>query len=280
MSALEHKLGSPGETSGAADTRPRWEKRRMHHIFAADGRAVVVAMDHCVTWGAVPGLIDPKDAVTKVLAGGADAVMTTIGMGRAVRDEIGGAGSIVVLDSERSVVGYGIDTALRFGADAVELKVFPGSPVDDKLGELRELAAMADAYGLPLLAEAIPVSFKDVQAHTVKNIADAARICAEAGADFIKVPFAGSGREYRTVVEAAFVPVLVLGGAPRPNPVEALQLAADAMDAGARGVVFGRNVFQADDPGLMVAALCSVVHAGTTVGSAASLLGGLAGVDG
>jgi DhnA family fructose-bisphosphate aldolase class Ia len=272
ISVLDHNLGRPGGTSGPARNRPRWEKRRLHHVFAADGRAVVIAMDHSITWGAVPGLIDPKGAVTRVINGGADAVMTTIGMGRAVRDEIGGAGSIVVLDSERSVVSYGLDAALRFGADAVELKVFPGSPVDDKLGELRELAAMADAHGMPLLAEAIPVSFADVQAHTVTNIADAARVCAEAGADFIKVPFAGTAQEYRTVIEAAFVPVLVLGGAPHANPADTLRLAAEAMDAGASGIVFGRNVFQADDPTRMTAALCRVVHAGTSVESAASLL--------
>jgi DhnA family fructose-bisphosphate aldolase class Ia len=69
--------------------------------------------------------------------------------------------------------------------------VVPGSPVDDKLGELRELAAMAEEHGLPLLAEAVPVSLADVQAHTVKNIAKAARIWAEAGADFVNVHFAG-----------------------------------------------------------------------------------------
>jgi DhnA family fructose-bisphosphate aldolase class Ia len=264
MSIFEERLTTRRE--------PRWEKRRMHHVFASDGRAVIVAMDHCITGGVVPGLVDVKRSVRQVIAGGADAVMTTVAMGRAVRDEVGGAGSIIVLDSERSAVSYGVDAALRFGADAVELKVFPGSPTDDKLGELRELAAMANAYGLPFLAEAIPVSFTEVAAHTVVNIADAARICAEAGADFIKVPFAGSAREYRAVIEAAFVPVLVLGGSPRADPVDALRIAADAMESGAHGVVFGRNVFQAADPARMVAALCSVVHDGASVESASTLL--------
>lgn len=251
---------------------PHWDKRRMHHIFAPDGLAVVVAMDHGITWGAVPGLIDVKAAVRHVVAGGADGVMTTLGMARAVRDELGRAGSIVVLDSERSAAPYGVEAAIRFGADAVELKVFPGSPDDDKLGELRELAAQATSYGLPLLAEAIPVSFTDVEAHTVKNIANAARICAEAGADFVKVPFAGDAREYRAVIEAAFVPVVVLGGSLAADPAEALQLAADAIEAGARGVVFGRNVFQAKDPARMVAALCEIVHKGATVARARELL--------
>lgn len=263
-------MSIPDQRFGARP-EPRWDKRRMHHVFAADGRTVVVAMDHGNT-GVVDGLVDVKTAVWQVVAGGADAVMTTIGMGRAVRDELGGAGSIIALDSERSAVGYGIDAALRFGADAVELKVFPGSPADDKLGELRELAAMASAYGLPFLAEAIPVSFTDTDAHTVANVADAARICAEAGADFIKVPFAGTVREYRTVIEAAFVPVVVLGGARLADPVDVLRMAADAMESGAHGVVIGRNVFQSADPARMVAALAKVVHDGATVTSAAALL--------
>ncbi|HTS99657.1 MAG TPA: hypothetical protein VMI33_23855 [Streptosporangiaceae bacterium] len=263
-------MSMPGQRFGPR-AQPHWDKRRMHHVFAADGRVVVVAMDHG-NIGVPEGLVDVRTAVRQVVDGGADAVMTTLGMGRAVRDELGGAGSIIALDSERSAAGYGIDAALRFGADAVELKVFPGSPGDDKLGELRELAAMASAYGLPLLAEAIPVSFTATEAHTVANIADAARICAEAGADFIKVPFAGTAGEYRAVIEAAFVPVVVMGGARLDDPVDALRMAAEAMAAGAHGVVFGRNVFQAADPARMVAALARVVHDGATVASAAELL--------
>jgi len=255
-------------------TQPvRWDKRRMHHVFGVDGKAVIVAMDHCITAGVVPGLVDVRRAVREVVAGGADAVMTTIGMARAVRDDIGGAGSIVVLDSERSVAGYAVEAALRFGADAVELKVFPGSPIDDKLGELRELAAQAERCGLPFLAEAIPVSFTEVSAHTVGNIANAARICAEAGADFIKVPFAGSVEEYRSVIAGTFAPVLVLGGTPLTDPTAVLRLAANAMEAGARGVVFGRNVFQATSPARTVAALAALVHEDASLTAAKRLLG-------
>jgi len=35
-----------------------------------------------------------------------------------------------------------------------------------------------------------------------------------------------------------------------------------AIDAGARGVAIGRNVFQADDPALIVRRICGVVHSG------------------
>jgi class I fructose-bisphosphate aldolase/fructose-bisphosphate aldolase/2-amino-3,7-dideoxy-D-threo-hept-6-ulosonate synthase len=260
-------------TATMAQTTPsvEWQKRRMHHIFATDGRAVIVAMDHGIT-GVVPGLIDVRSAVRAVVSGGADAVMTTVGMGRAVGAILGGTGWIMVLDSERSVAGYGVDEAIREGADAVELKVFPGSSSDNKLGELRELVARASALGLPMMAEAIPVSFTDTAAHTVENIASAARICAEAGADFVKVPFASTADRYRAVIDASFAPVLVLGGSLQADPVAALELAADAMASGARGVVFGRNVFQAPDPERMVAALCEVVHGGAEVSQARRLI--------
>ena len=259
-------------TMAPETTQVEWPKRRMHHVFAADGRAVVVAMDHGITWGVVPGLIDVKAAVRSVVAGGADAVMTTLGMGRAVSGSLGRTGWIMVLDSERSVASYGVEAAIHAGADAVELKVFPGSTSDEKLGELRELAAQATDVGLPLMAEAIPVSFTDTEAHTVENIANAARICAEAGADFVKVPFASTADRYRSVIDGTFVPILVLGGSLQKEPVAALELAAAAMASGARGVVFGRNVFQAADPERMVAALCEVVHGGASVAQAKRLL--------
>ena len=75
-----------------------------------------------------------------------------------------------------------------------------------------------------------------------------------------------------SLLEASFAPVLVLGGSLQADPVAALKLAADAIQSGARGVVFGRNVFQAPDPERMVAALCEVVHGGASVAQAKRLL--------
>src|SRR5690349_23042502 len=60
-----------------------WPKRRMHHLFAADGRAVMVAMDHA-RLGNTAGLQRPRETVARVVAGGADAILTTPGMARAI----------------------------------------------------------------------------------------------------------------------------------------------------------------------------------------------------
>jgi class I fructose-bisphosphate aldolase/fructose-bisphosphate aldolase/2-amino-3,7-dideoxy-D-threo-hept-6-ulosonate synthase len=249
-----------------------WPKRRMHHLFAADGKAVMVAMDHA-RLGSARGLEDPVKAVTRVVAGGADAILTTPGMARAVAGALGGRGLIMALDSEGPVADYGAELALRFGADAVELKVFPGNPNESKLADLRRLAARCADWGMPLLAEPIPVSFQETSAHTVENVAKAARTGAEAGADFVKVHFVGSPDEYRQQVTASgYVPVLVLGGTPSGEPKDALRMAASAMEAGARGVVFGRHVITHERPDRMVAALTELIHGGATVDQAAKEL--------
>ena len=53
--------------------------------------------------------------------------------------------------------------------------------------------------------------------------------------------------------------VLALG-ASKCSEEEALAKARKAMQAGARGVVFGRNVFQSDDPARFLQSLVGVVH--------------------
>src|SRR5919199_981729 len=165
-----------------ATTRFSPRKRRLHHIFAPDGRAVVVAMDGARN-GPARGLEDAYEAVAKVAAGGADAILTSPGMAQECADALGGRGLIVGLDAEDDSADYGVEYALRLGADAVELKVFPGNPTETKMGYLRRLAAKCAAWNVPLLAEPIPVSFRETSAHTVENVAKAARAGAEAGAD-------------------------------------------------------------------------------------------------
>jgi DhnA family fructose-bisphosphate aldolase class Ia len=271
MTATTLQDTSATASAGQRSQPSSWARRRMHHIFGSDGRVVVAAMDAGIK-GVAPGLDDARAAVRRVADGGIDAILATYGMARAVAGELGGRGLILALDSEVPSAGYGVEQAVRFGADALELKVFPGNPHATKLGELRELAAQADRWGMPLMAESIPVSFTNTEAHTVTNVANGARICAEAGADFVKAQYVGTIDEFRTVVAGCFVPLLALGGPVKPTQIDALQMAADAIEAGARGVVYGRNIVEAPRPDRMVAALVEIVHGGASVTSAAKQL--------
>jgi len=257
-----------------ASTEPRYVKRRLHHIFAADGKALVVAMDGARRGNAV-GLGDPVAAVRRVVAGGADAILTTPGMAKATYGALGGRGLIIGLDDypTNAMATDGIEAALRLGADAVELKVFPGNEHETLLEQLRQIAARCDAWGMPLLGEPIPISFQDTSAHTVENIANAARVAAECGSDFVKVHFNGEVEEYaRSVVQRCYVPVLCLGGPAKDDPLDALRACDGAMRAGAKGIVFGRNIVNAERPDRMCAALGEIIHGGASVDQAAKEL--------
>lgn len=253
---------------------PRFSKRRMHHIFAPDGKALVVAMDGA-RHGVGLGLKDPVLAVRRVVEGGADAILTTYGMAKATADVLRGQGLIIGLDGLRpgGPGDFGIEQAVRFGADAVELKVFPGNPTQTLLDDLRYMAAVCDQWGMPLLGEPIPVSFQDTSAHTVENVANAARLGAECGSDMVKVHFVGTPEEYADrVVAECYVPVLCLGGPAKGDPVDALRACHGAMRAGAKGIVFGRNIVTAERPDRMCAALGEIIHGGASVEAAAKTL--------
>jgi DhnA family fructose-bisphosphate aldolase class Ia len=270
---LERPTAAPASSIPAAGQEsPRFEKRRLYHVFAPDGKALVVAMDGA-RGGPAQGLHDAVRAVRQVVEGGADAILTTPGMARATAHALGGRGLIVGLDSEDDSSDFGVEYAIRLGADAVELKVFPGNPTSTKLADLRRLAARCAEWNMPLLAEPIPVSFQDTSAHTIENVAKAARTGAEAGADFLKVHYVGPVDAYaEQVIEECYLPVLCLGGPAKDDPVDALRACAGAMQAGARGIVFGRNIVTAPSPARMCEALGEVIHAGAAPEQAAGHL--------
>jgi len=68
---------------------------------------------------------------------------------------------------------------------------------------------------------------------------------------------------------SARVPVLGLGAEKLPTQLAALELARSEIDAGAGGVVFGRNAIQVPDPAAFQEALIEVVKNGADPAEAA-----------
>jgi DhnA family fructose-bisphosphate aldolase class Ia len=96
-------------------------------------------------------------------------------------------------------------------------------------------------------------------------LAFAARVAAELGADAIKTAYTGDPESMQQIVAGCPVPVLVLGGVRSSQPQVVIEATRGALDAGARGVVYGRNVWQADDPVQMCGLLREVIHARVAV---------------
>jgi DhnA family fructose-bisphosphate aldolase class Ia len=138
---------------------------------------------------------------------------------------------------------------------------FVGIPV-----ELETYRAVARVAGeclranLPLVVEALPCPGERIPYPKAPDaMASAARIGFEHGADFVKSYYT---EDFSKVTDNCPVPVLIAGGPRMETADETLQVVQDAMEAGAAGVVFGRNIWQSGDTRGMIRALNSIIHEG------------------
>jgi DhnA family fructose-bisphosphate aldolase class Ia len=231
---------------------------RMRRIFKPDGRTLVVAMDHASFMGPVQGLIDPVATVTAVVAGGADAVMTTLGTAKRVARALDGRGLILSVDLMAPDPVAVVENAIALGADSLKTLAYWGAEDPTGMRNLGRYGVLCEKWGLPFQAEVIPFSFAATDKHTPENIAIAARVGAESGADYVKVQYTGDSDSFRQVCEGAGVPVIILGGAKSERPV-ATQV-ADAIRAGGAGIAFGRNIWSTADPEAATRSFVEAIH--------------------
>jgi predicted phospho-2-dehydro-3-deoxyheptonate aldolase len=256
------------------------KNRRMKRLLQQDNRTIIVPMDHGVTIGPIPGIINMQQTVNQLVRGGVDAVLVHKGIAKVV--DTTGTGLIVMLNGMpnldpnmyNKIQVCSVQEATRLGADAVAVHVNVGAPEEDKmLSNLGKVAEECDKFGLPLLAMMYPRGPKIDNEHALKVVAHAARIGAELGADIIKTNYTGTIETFKQVTESCPVPVLIAGGPKCENVKELLQITSDTLKAGAAGLSIGRNIFQWDNQTLIVKALSAIVHKGATVEQAQKILG-------
>ena len=82
------------------------------------------------------------------------------------------------------------------------------------------------------------------------------------GADVVKTAFPtnGTADDMKSIVDAVFVPVIVLGGAAMGDDAGLFKMVEDAMKAGAAGIAIGRNVWQHSNPAAVARSLHAIVH--------------------
>jgi len=240
---------------------------RLERIMNRDtGRTVIVPMDHGITAGPIRGLEDMRETVTKVVNGGANAILMHKGMVS--------AGTSLSPDPNTKVPVCTVEEAIRLGADAVSIHVNLGASTDaDMLRHFGEVSRSCLAWGMPLLAMIYTRGPKIESEFDVKYVKHAARVGAELGGDIVKVNYTGSPEGFREVVAGCPVPVVIAGGEKVETDEELLQMVAGALEAGAAGVSIGRNAFQHADPEGIMRAISKMVHEGAAVLEAKRLLG-------
>jgi DhnA family fructose-bisphosphate aldolase class Ia len=250
------------------------KQRRLCRLFGADGRSLLIALDHSVTTGAGGGLSNMAAVLRAVVDGGADAVVAH--RGTAAREMPVQRTTALIIHLSGNTVLSGRpelkasvcdpETALALGADAVSAHVTLGAgSVEDRtaLAELGRIAASCDRLGLPLLVMTYVDDTVDPTAGTCgPAILHAARVAAELGADMVKV--AHPGTAYLAELAATVhVPVVIAGGAAAGSWDDFAESGKKVIGAGLAGLCVGRRVFGSGDPALATARLRAIVHGET-----------------
>jgi len=258
---------------------------RFERLFNRDERCVIVAVDHCLFDGPIPGMHNLPETVKKVDAC-VDGILLSPGMIPHCRHAFNFKGAPLAVArinwstvycfhwgyrDAATVPAFTPAEALRLGADAVliSLTLETGSEERDarNVEVYRAMSEEARRLGLPIVGEYFPAQAEQLSPEQLhKKVFACARILAELGADLSKTFHTHRLRE---VVGSCPVPVLGLGAKKTPTQLEALKLAETEVADGAGGVVFGRNAIQVPDPAAFQRALCDVVKRGMTAADAA-----------
>jgi class I fructose-bisphosphate aldolase len=273
---------------------------RLNRLFhPRSGRALDVAVDHGFFGerSFISGIENMERVVTTLVRANPDAIQLTVGQARYLQSLPGKDKPSFVLRADVANV-YGnpldehifsqhvpnaIEEAVRLDAVAVcaNLMHIPSRP-EIREANIRSILALrvdATRYGMPLMIE--PLVMQDnTQAGgymvdgDVNKIMTLVRQAKELGADLIKADPTDDIADYSRVIEVAGdVPVLVRGGG-RVDDRTLLERTVAVLDAGASGIVYGRNVVQHEKPAGITAALLAVLHDGSSVDEALAILEG------
>lgn len=272
---------------------------RLNRLFnPTSGRALDVAVDHGFFGerSFITGIENMDKVVRTLVEAGPDAVQLTLGQARRLQSYPGKQKPGLVLRTDianvynnplDSVVyshhvPHAVEEAVRLDAVAlcVNLMDLPGHP-EVREANIRSIMALrkeATRYGMPLMVE--PLVMQDnakagggyMVNGDIDKIVTLVRQGVELGADLIKSDPSDDISEYGRVIEVAGdIPVLVRGGG-RVDDRTLLERTVAVLDAGAKGIVYGRNVVQHENPAGITAALMAVLHEGADVEQALAIL--------
>jgi putative autoinducer-2 (AI-2) aldolase len=238
-------------------------------IRPTTGRTVMLAVDHGYFLGPTSGLAEPGKTVEPLLPY-ADSLMLTRGILRrcipATNDtpvvlRVSG-GTSILTELSREGMTVAMEDAIRLNAAAVTMSIFVGTEGErTTLLNLAKLVDEGERYGIPVLA--VTAVGKEMT-RDARYLGLACRISAELGAHMVKTYYCEGFEE---VVRNTPVPIVIAGGKKLPEK-DALEMAYNALQAGACGVDMGRNIFQSDCPVGMIRAVRAVVHENATVAQA------------
>ncbi|NTH80618.1 aldolase [Agrobacterium rhizogenes] len=251
-------------------------KIRLSRLFSnPSGNLFGGAVDHFVGYGNVRegGLADLPGALRRVMSGRPDYISIQPGAARHLWSEYAGKAALVIQagcftadDRIRQLIATPED-AVRYGADALAVAIpVRGDTEGEYIRWLTDTVNAAARFEMPVVAHVYPRDFANGGkiVFTPDEIAYAVRIGYETGVDVIKVGYTGDFDSFRETVATCPVPVVIAGGPKTDTLLSALKQTSDALRAGAKGAVVGRNLWGHGDTTKAARAFRLVIHDGMT----------------
>jgi len=256
-------------------------KRLLYAHGPGGGTLLVLPIDQGLEHGPVdffsnPDSLDPQYQYDLASEGRFSAIALHIGLAEKYFHEYAGDVPLILKLNGKTAIPSDtaafspltgtVEDAVRLGADAVGYTIYVGSPAQDRdFLQFMEVRREADRLGMPLIVWAYPrgeaVSKKGGK-ESLYAVDYAARVAHELGADIVKLNYpvaserdVDSPAPYNTlhlspfeafhkVVKSAGRSLVLVSGGEKVDDAELLKKVRSSMDAGATGIIFGRNLWQ------------------------------------
>lgn len=258
---------------------------RIKKLFGEKKNLVISALDHVMEYGDQPGIEDAQRAIQNCL--GTDALLLPRFMLKRHWDLFAdtNAPMPVVRINWTSAFYYPleyrkgytristtVEEAVEAGAEIVICSLFLENEDEEMETEnveiFSEVVRQKERLGIPLIGECYVVEHKEKTSDELhKKVKRVTRVMAELGADLIKTFYTGD--KFQEVVDNTPIPVFTIGAEKLDTDLAVLQKAAGSIKRGARGIIFGRNIFMAAHPAKLIDALNDVINWNVTPEDAA-----------
>ncbi len=263
---------------------------RLEKLFRGKKNLVISALDHVVEYGDQPGIETAAPAIGNCLD--TDALLLPRFMLKRNWKLLAGVNApspVVRINWSASfyypleyregftTIATNVEEAVEAGAEAIICSLFLEEDNDrrretENVRIFTEVVRQKERLGIPLIGEAYVVEHKEKTPEQVHlKVKRVSRIMAEMGADLIKTFFTGD--RFHEVIENTPVPVFTIGAEKLNTDLDVLKKAEASVKQGARGIIFGRNIFMAENPSALIKALNLVINDAVAPEAAAGTCG-------
>lgn len=247
----------------------------------ANGRGIFLPIDQGFEHGPRDFLVNPPSAdpdyqLRLALEGRYSGIVFEPGLARKYHHAFAGRVPLIVKINAKtnipsdaaafSPLTGSVEEAVALGADAVGYTLYVGSPAQDRdIAQLAGVRRDCDRFGMPLVVWSYPrgeAVEKKGGRDSLYAIDYAARVACEMGADLVKLNMPkpnqkcpGQPEEYaaldldelgrmRKAVQSAGRTLVLVSGGSKLSDEEVIKKARLCFQAGAVGLIFGRNMWQ------------------------------------